>query len=156
MIFTCFLLLFCTNGYLAKLIKVVKIKGRNLMSLKQFIIVMLIATLVCWGAFIMVVFNVDPDVSGATGFILFYLTLLLALTGTISLIGLFVRRAIDRKQLVVRQVALSFRQAISFSILIIALIYLQSQRLLTWWNLLLLMAALTVLEFFLISYKKRR
>lgn len=126
------------------------------MSFKQYIIVMIVATLICWAAFLMVVFNVDPDVTGIAGLILLYVTLLLSLTGTISLIGLLIRRLFNKKQLLVRQVAISFRQAISFAILIVALLFLQSQRLLTWWNLIILLAALTILEFFLISYKKRR
>jgi hypothetical protein len=126
------------------------------MSLKQYLIIMIIATLICWGALAMVIFNVDPETTGLAGFGLFYVSLFLALTGTISLIGLLIRRAIDRQQLIVRQVGLAFRQAISFAFLIVILVYLQSQRLLTWWNLLILMVALTVLEFFLISYRRRR
>jgi hypothetical protein len=40
------------------------------------------------------------------------------------------------------------------AVLITGLILLQSQRLLTWWNIILFILGLTVLEFFLISYKK--
>jgi len=126
------------------------------MTLKQYIIVMLVATLICWAAFIMVIFSFDPGEIGVAQFILFYVCLLFALTGTISLIGLLIRSFVHKKALIVRQVAISFRQAISFAILIVALLYLQSHRLLTWWNLVILLAALTMLEFFLISYKKRR
>lgn len=78
----------------------------------------------------------------------------LALTGTLSVIGFLLRAALLRQQFVVsRHVAVSFRQAVLLALLIVVALFLQSKSLLTWWNALLIVAALTVLEFFFISAK---
>lgn len=115
---------------------------------------MALATLVCWGAWIVVINNIDPTETGFLGFFFFYFSLFLAITGTLSVVGFFIRKLILKEELAFRHVAVAFRQAVLFAILIIGSLILQNHNLLTWWNIILFILALTVLEFFFISFKK--
>jgi hypothetical protein len=115
---------------------------------------MLLATAICWSAFAVVINSVDPATTNWIGFLLFYGSLFMSLVGTSALIGFLIRFIVLKRELVFRQVVIAFRQAFSFSALIIALLFFQAQGMLTWYNMIFLVIALTVLEFFLISYKR--
>lgn len=66
------------------------------------------------------------------------------------------RLAMMRDELLFQKVAISFRQGIFFAVLLDGILLLQGQRLLTWYNLLLLIIGLSVAELFLISRKPAR
>jgi len=115
---------------------------------------MLLATAICWSALAVVINIVDPETTNNIGFTLFYVSLFLSLVGTSAIVGFLFRFIAMRKELVFRQVFIAFRQSFLFSAVIIAAFILQSFRMLTWYNALFLVIAVTVLEFFLISYKR--
>lgn len=125
------------------------------MSLRQYVMLMLIGTLLCWGAWGLVVFTLDPTTAGALGFVLFYTALFCALLGSFALLGLGFRMIILRDDAIVRQVTLAFRQSFSFAFLAIAALVLQSQQLLTWWNMLFLVCAVTLVEIAVVSRHHR-
>jgi len=124
------------------------------MTLKNYLLIMFLTTAICWSAFAVVVNIVNPEATNHVGFSLFYVSLFLSLVGTSAIIGFLFRFIALRKELVFRQVIIAFRQSFLFSGAIIAALLLQSQGMLTWYNAFFLIAALTVLEFFLISYKR--
>jgi hypothetical protein len=124
------------------------------MTLRQYLILMAAGTALAWAAVGAIIFTVDPSAAPTIVFAVFYASLFLALTGTLSIVGFLLRIFLLRKQLVVsRHVAISFRQAVLLALLIVIALFLRSRSLLTWWNALLIVAALTVLEFFFISTK---
>jgi len=125
------------------------------MSFKQYVYIMIFGTLVCFLALFMVLNFFNPETGGIGGFLLLYISLGLSLIGTFSLIGLLMRHYFGNDQLVFRDVINSFRQGILLSILIVAVLILKSLDLMMWWNVLILIFALTFLEVFLISYKSR-
>lgn len=126
------------------------------MTLRHYLLLMGVGTALAWGAVGIIIATVDPTDTQLVVFGVFYASLWLALTGTLSIIGFVLRVALLKKQLVVsRHVAVSFRQAVLLALLIVVSLFLQSRSLLTWWNALLIVAALTVLEFFFISAKVR-
>jgi len=125
------------------------------MTLKSYLILMTISTFFCWLAWGMVLFFIDPTQAGFIGLLFFYLSLFLALTGTISLIGFFLRTLILKNEIVFRHVIISFRQAVFFSMVIVGSLFLESKDLFTWWNITFLVLFLTVLEFFFISQRRR-
>lgn len=126
----------------------------KLMTLRQYLAIMSIMTLICWTAWIYIVFTIDPDLTNWIGFLLFYLALFLALTGTAALAGFTVRFAALRQKLAFYSVKEAFRQSFLFSALIIVSLLLLSQHLFTWLNLGILIVGLSILEYFLISYEK--
>ncbi len=126
------------------------------MTLRAYLILMIIATLAFWLAFGIIVVNVDPQATSWTGLTLFYVLLVCALTGTGSIIGFVVRFLALRRELVARSVLVAFRQALLAALLIAAVLFLFSQRLFSWLNIGLLLVALSALEFFLLSSEHER
>jgi len=124
------------------------------MTLKKYLNLMGILTLICWLAWVVVLFFINPEKTGLIGFVLFYFSLFLAVLGTASVLG-FVVRARLNKSPVFKQVELAFRQGIWLGLLVVGLLLLQGLGLLRWWNGLLLLLFLTFLEFFFLSSRKK-
>jgi len=125
------------------------------MTLKNYLIFMGTTTAFLWGIFLFVINLINPETTNLLGFVLFYLSLFLALSGTTALIGFFVRFKIMRKDLAVRAVKTAFRQSFLFSFLVAAILFLLSQKLFSWFNLILLVVILSIIEFLLISSKQK-
>jgi len=126
------------------------------MTLKNYLFVMSVLTTVCWGIFVFVAGLVDPIATNWLGFILFYLALFLALSGTAALVGFIFRFVALKKELAFNLVKIAFRQSFLFALFIIFLLILKSQQLFNWLNLFLLIIIFGIFELFMISYKKSR
>ena len=121
------------------------------MSLSRYVLVMIFATLVAWGAFLLVLFNVDPYDGGVIGRALFLGSLFFALFGTLSIVG-FLARARWRKGVPLYwHVLNAFRQALLISLVGVISLTLQALRLLNLWNSVLLLLAATLLEIFFLT-----
>jgi hypothetical protein len=125
------------------------------MRLRLYVTFMLAGTVLCWTAWLLTVFFLDPTATGWLGFSLFYSSLGLSLVGSFSLLGMGLRLWLIPDDVVFRQVAIAFRQSFSFSFLVLSALFLQSQGIFTWWSMLLLLAALTLLEFTVLALKRR-
>lgn len=126
------------------------------MTLRQYFFWMIVSTALSWLGWLSVVWMVDPAEAGLLGLFLFYATLSLAFIGTFSVLGLGFRALARRQEPVSRHAATSFRQSVLLTCLMAGSLALQSRSLLTWWNLLLFIGTITVLEFFLISVRSGR
>ena len=84
-----------------------------------------------------------------------YLSLFIGATGVFTLIGLFIRRISQKRRLplpanrAVRQLEVSFRQGVLLSLILISALVLQSQRVLVWWHLLVLVGLVGLAEWWL-------
>jgi len=108
---------------------------------------MFVGALICWLAWGFVICSIDPTDAGLIGFIFFYLSLFLALTGTFSTIGFLVRKKlVKNEEAVFHHVRHTFRQGIFFSATVIAGLILLQESLLTWWNGILLVLLFILLE----------
>lgn len=121
------------------------------MSFRGYIIAMLVATLLSWAAWLLVLIKVNPNEVQDLGFVLFYASLLLALLGTFSLLGLVFRHLRVRKKFLVEKVVTSFRQGLWFAVVVVAALILQSKGILTWVNVVLVVGIVTIMEFFFLS-----
>ncbi|OIO18083.1 hypothetical protein COT27_01450 [Candidatus Kuenenbacteria bacterium CG08_land_8_20_14_0_20_37_23] len=126
------------------------------MTLRKYLISMILATFFCLIAWLEVIFFVNPENTDTLGFILFYASLFLTLWGIFSLIGFVVRYIFIKQDFAYAQVKAAFRQGFFFSILLNSSLFLQSQKLLVWWNTLLLVGLLTAIEFFFINFHSER
>jgi len=105
------------------------------MTLRQYITVMFLATVFCWIAWWFVLINVNPFQGDSLGFFFFYLSLFLALMGSISILSFLGRRFLSRTDApMFRYVQKSFRDAVFFGIVIVVLMFLQGLGYLKWWN----------------------
>lgn len=125
------------------------------MSLRAYLAIMGFGTLTAAATFFLVLFSVDPITAGILGFSLFYFSLFLAVAGAVSILGFIVRVLSHRDEILSRLVLLSFRQAVMLAALTVGALALHSQGLLSWWNSILLVAAVTITEFFFVSLERK-
>lgn len=124
------------------------------MRIRHYIWGLVISTLICWAAWALILFYIDPTTSGFIGPLMFYVSLFFALVGTFTLIGFFLRVWFSRNEVVYAHVSTSFRQGILLSVAVTGVLVLQSFRYLTWWSLLLFVLAVIILELFFVSQSK--
>jgi len=122
------------------------------MTLRAYLILMIISTLLCWSSFIFIIWTVNPEATNWIGFLLLYFSLGLSLVGATAIIGFIIRFIFLKRELVFNSVKEAFRQSFLFSFFIIIILLLLSRNLFSWMNLIFLVAGLSVLEFFLLSY----
>ncbi len=126
------------------------------MTLKNYLILMLSATIVCWGAFLFVINTIDPFAANWLGFVLFYFSLFLALTGSFAILGFLIRFAALKQALAFRLVSDAFSQSFLLALMVTISMVLQSFELLSWINLFLLIGGAAALEYFLIARGRSR
>ena len=124
------------------------------MTLKKYLIIMAIMTLISWAIFAYVLLSINPEITNWLGFLLFYVSLFLSIIGTSALVGFLVRFVFLKKHIAFRLVKEAFRQSFLFAFLIVISLILLSQDLFTWLNIFFLIISLSVLEFFMLSYEK--
>jgi hypothetical protein len=132
------------------------------MTLKRFLQLMSIATLLCWAAGVSIIVQYNPEVTPWWGFVLFYGSLFGATLGTVACIGVIVRLLTVRRIIPRYHILISVRQDLWCAIAICASLLLLRAKLWTWWiEVLLLIALLSCEGFFLAqslpkSYSKRK
>ncbi|MCF7860210.1 hypothetical protein K9M09_01145 [Patescibacteria group bacterium] len=126
------------------------------MTLKNYLWVMGTMTLLCWGIFALMLNLIDPTATNWLGFMLFYVALFLALSGTAALLGFIIRFVALKRDLVFYAVSTAFRQSFLFALFIVIALFLLSNNLFTWLNVALLLIIFAILELFVASYKKSR
>lgn len=96
---------------------------------------MTLGTLLAWIAWAFVVVDLSPLDGNLISLISFYLSLLMAITGSFSVIGFALKKLILKNDdIVFRHVKRTFRQGILTGLAVILVLFLLSQGLLFWWN----------------------
>jgi len=118
------------------------------MSFRWYIFFMLASTALAWVAWFIVLLNVNPLETGLFGFLLFYITLVTGMIGSLSLVGVFYRVVLlKRKDVISREVKVSFRHALLLSFVAVSSLALSSQGVLHWWVLLVLILVASMFEY---------
>jgi hypothetical protein len=120
------------------------------MTLKSYLWGMKLGTLISIVGFSLVVYYVDPRQTGILGQILFYLVLFLSVSGIFTLILTGIRRN-SREDNKFIYLGMSLRQGLLLGLLVIILLLLQSLKYLTWWDGLLTVAAIFLVELYFLS-----
>ncbi len=124
------------------------------MTLKKYLNLMTISTIICWVVWVLVLVLINPQQSDLIGFVLFYFSLFLAILGTASILGFLIRVWLKKKP-IFKQVEIAFRQALWLAIFVSVFFILKGLNLLRWWNALFLVLFLIFLElFFLLSNRR--
>jgi len=125
------------------------------MNLSVLLAGLVLATLLAGVCLAAILIYFDPTISGPLVFILFYLSLLITSTGIFTLIGLFIRRISQKRRFpllpsrAIRQLEVSFRQGLLLAVILVAALILQSQRILVWWHLIILVGLIGLAEWWL-------
>ena len=124
------------------------------MTLKQLLTIVVTATILCWLIWIVVLLQIDPEANGFWGVFLFFTSLFFSLLGTFFISAFAWRKIFNKMALEYKIVGISIRQSLFLSLLIIMVLFLQSKSLLTWWNIILLIVGVSILEFLFLSTKR--
>ena len=103
--------------------------------------------------FYLVAKNIDPDKSGVAGKALFYLVAFFFLSAFFNLLLLGARRSFIGSEMAAHGLGLSLRQGILLAVLAVGLLILQSYRALFWWDGLLVLAGVFLIELYFLSRK---
>lgn len=125
------------------------------MSLRAYLVGLGAISGVCWLAWLLTLVNTNPAQGGQAALLSFYFSLLVALVGTLTLAGYFVRLYFSRNELKFVLFRQALRQAWLLGGLLVTLLVLQSIRLVSWWDILLLIAVAFLLELYLRSNARR-
>lgn len=124
------------------------------MTLKSYLNLMLICTLVCWGVWTLSLFVINPEKAGILGFILFYFSLFLAVLGTSAIFGFLIRARLGKTP-IFSQVAIAFRQGVWVAAIIVFLLLLKGLNLLRWWNFVLFILIVVIIELLIWTGRRR-
>ena len=127
------------------------------MGLRSYLILMAIGTILCWVVWFLIIGNINPDQAGIIGLILFYLSLFLSLTGTISVVGFLIRKKIDKNDTVIfHHVRHTFRQGLLLSCLIISALILLQCKILNWLTGMLVVVLFLIIESIIFANRKHK
>jgi len=121
------------------------------MTLRNYLLGMMVGTVLCWLSFGLVVFYIDPTKATLSSFVFFFLSLFFSLAGLFTLMGFYVRKWKARDEILFAHIGPAFRQGLFLSSTIVIILILQALKILTWWNLLILLCAVILLEFFFLA-----
>lgn len=117
-------------------------------TLKNYIFSIFIVSLVSIGTWLMILFNYNPYKSDIVTIIAFYTSLLLWVTGIFSLIGSYIRTKTINHDLIQSDLFAVFRQSLFISLAFVGILIMQTLKVLTWWDGILLVLAILLLELF--------
>lgn len=121
------------------------------MTLKLYLWGVKISALLALAALGAVVMFINPQESGMFGQAVFYLSLLIALSGIFILLFTWLRKITGGEKTPFIYIGMSFRQGALLAVLSVILLMLQSFRMLTWWDGLLAAAAVFLAELYFLS-----
>jgi hypothetical protein len=118
---------------------------------KSYLLVILTTALLGWSALIIVIFRLDPFTSTALAIPFFFLSLFLALTSTLTLLGFYGRVWFRRGEIYLQHISIALRQAILITIAIECALAFQILGILTWWDGMLISGAVGLVEIYFSS-----
>lgn len=121
------------------------------MSLKTYIWSLIMSTFLALGAWLFVLFNIDPYESGIVGQIFFYFSFWLFVLGISVNILVWLRVKFFGSEQAVETMGLSFRQGFLLSSLALTLLILRANEYLIWWVGLLIIAGFFLVELYFLS-----
>ncbi len=122
------------------------------MTVRMFLGGTLASLMLSWGIWALIVMWLDPLKAGPVGFVLFFLSLFLAVASTIALVGYGIRRLLSAGQLSAYSVRPALRQGIFVGMFLDLLLFLQLLRLMQWWIVLIIIVIFLSLELVFVGY----
>lgn len=121
------------------------------MSSKNYLSVIALTAFIGWITLAIVVFRLDPFTSTTLALPFFFLALFFALSTTLALTGFYSRVWFRTNEIYQAHIPISLRQGILISIAVCVTMVFQIHRMLTWWDGILIVAAVSLVELYFSS-----
>lgn len=109
------------------------------------------AGLVSWIAWVVVINKLDPFESMGLALALFYISLFFALSCTFTVLGFYFRVWLNKNEIYYQHIHVAFRQGVLLTAIALGCLTFQILGVLTWWSGLLLIATMTLFEFYFMA-----
>lgn len=104
-----------------------------------------------WASWAVVLNKFSPYVSPAPAIFFFYASLFIALTATFALMGFYLRIILSREEVYLQQINIALRQGVWLALLFCVGLIFQHLQVLTWWDGVLMVLILILLEFYFMA-----
>jgi hypothetical protein len=121
------------------------------MTLKSYLWGMRFSAILAFTAWALVLFYTDPTKGGVLIKFVFYFTFFLLLSAIFILMLSWAKRKVVKEGGTFSDLGISFREGILLAFLAIALLVLQSFRILVWWDGLLVVAGIFLVELYFLT-----
>lgn len=121
------------------------------MTLKSYLWGLRFVTIISAISWITVVMRIDPETSIFVGQSLFFVSLLLTLSGIFTLTFTWMRRRVSGGENAFVHLGMSLRQGVLLAVLIIVLLIFQRLQILIWWDGLLVVAGFFIIELYFLT-----
>jgi len=121
------------------------------LSSKNYLLGILLTAVLGWLALAIVIFRLDPFTSTALAVPFFCAALFLGMVGTLTLVGFYGRVWFRRGEIYLQHISIALRQAVLISVATEVALAFQILRRLTWWDGVLIVAAITLVEIYFSS-----
>lgn len=118
------------------------------MKTRLYLFVLFCITLFSLGFFILMLFNTNPYNSDIFTVSMFFVSLFIFITGIITLIGFYVRVKMSNNEVFYANFKPSLRQALLFALAIVGIFVLNSLKVLTWWDGIMLALSILLVEMY--------
>ena len=118
--------------------------------------VLAFGTALSWAAWFVTVYRLDPYTDGTFAVILFMTSGFLAISGTLTIVGFFLRYWLEEQKIIFRQFAVAGRQAIVLTSGFVLIAGLQLASMLRAWTAILVLVFVLVIELFFQAGEHRR
>lgn len=126
------------------------------MGLKGYLSFIGLGTFLAWLSWVMILFNVSPKDSGFPGFLMFYITLSIAIVGTLTVIMTVLRVHILKRKVLGREIRKAFRHSVFFAVVMIVSLALSASSTFHAWHVILLVAIASIIEYFFLQFYRGR
>ncbi len=109
------------------------------------------AGLVSWIAWVVVINKLDPFESTGLALAMFYISLFFALACTFTVTGFYFRVWLNKNEIYYQHIHTAFRQGVLLTAIALGCLTFQIVGILTWWSGLLLIASITLIEFYFMA-----
>jgi len=118
------------------------------MSHNRYIAIIAGSGLLAWIGWLLVLFKLSPYQTLGLSLAFFYITLFIALSATLAVIGFYFRVWLFRNEIFYQHINVALRQGIFLSLIAVFCLIFQMMRVLSWWSGLLLVIIAVLLEFY--------
>jgi len=121
------------------------------MAHHKYISVLLTTGSLAWIGWIITILKFDPVTQINTALPLFFLTLLIALSCTFTILGFYFRVWLFKNEIFYKHINTAIRQGIIMAIITIICLLYKMMRVLTWWSSISIIVTAVLLEFYFSS-----